>query len=101
MDQAPPPTGIRHFLGDHQQDLLAQLSQPQAYPEEHSALRFFHCEQSVGSYLQYFYTLPLTPRPEEAPSPSHENVAHTLGSMSAVARLCGTPNESRVALFDW
>ena len=45
--------------------------------------------------------LRLTPRPDEAPRPNPENVAYTLWTMSrAVARLCATPNESRVPLLD-
>ena len=101
MKQAPQPVCIRHLLGEHYQDMLAQLSQTQAYPEEHSALRHFHCEQAVGSYLRFFDMLRLTPRPGETPRHSPENVAYTLGTMSrAVARLCATTNESRVSLFD-
>ena len=45
--------------------------------------------------------LRLEPRPQETPRPSAENVAYTLGTMSrAVARLCATPNECRVLLFE-
>ena len=101
MAQPPTPTEIRHLLGEHHRDLLAQLTQPQTYTEERSTLRHFPCEQAVGSYLRFFGMLRLEQRPKETPRPSPESVAHTLGTISrAVARLCATTNESRVALFD-
>ena len=100
MDQAPPPVGLRQLFGELHQGLLAQLSQPQSYTKEHSLLRYFPCEQAVGSYLQFFEMLRLTLAPEKAPRSSPENVAYQLGTMSsAVARLCATTNESRVSLF--
>ena len=99
--QPPTPTGIRHLFGEHPQDLLAQLNQPQTYPEEHSSLPLFPCEQAVGSYPRFFGMLRLTPRPQEAPRPITENVRYTLGTMSrTVARLCATKNENRVALVN-
>ena len=93
MEQAYPPVGLQHLFGEHPQDLLARLSQQQSYPEEHSSLIHFPCERAVGSYLLFLDMLRLEPQPEEAPRPSAENVAYTLGTMSrAVARLCATQN---------
>ena len=101
MKHTPPPTWIRHLLGEHPQDMLPQLKQSQVYHDEQSSLLHFPCEQAVGSYLRFFDMLRLNPRPEEAPRPNPENIAYTLGTMSRlVARLCATQNESRVSLFD-
>ena len=101
MTQAPAPVGIRHLLGEHLQYLLAQLSQPHTYPEELSALRHLPCEPAGGRYLRFFDMLRLEPTPEEAPSPSPENVAYTLETINrAVAPLLATTGESRVSLLD-
>ena len=70
MAEPPPPTELRHLLGEHPRDLLAQFTQPQTYQKERSALRHFPCEQALGSYVRFFYMLRLEPRPEETPRPA-------------------------------